>query len=375
MSARMSGRIVTRVRGRVRRELARRLAPAAAPAPAPPPRFGPALAALTLKAALGPDLTDNFDPLRHPDGPPPGLPADAAAGHLGELVADPDLEWFYNALADDVSRELMVHLLAFRLLGATKVRIPMSGERTGPQVWEFARSLRQAESVVDLGFLGWRGDRYDLSPIGTPFVLETHLSAIAQLVTDQYRSPQHPEVGVRAGDVVVEAGGAWGDTALHLASIAGPAGRVKSFEFEPSNLERFHANLALNPDLAPRIEIDQRALWHTSGERLSIVPFGPATRVAEGGELDIPSVAIDDLGLARLDLLKLDIEGAELDALKGARRTLLRDRPRLAISLYHRPEDWTTIPRFIDGLGVGYRFSLGHFTVHSEETVLFAWVP
>jgi FkbM family methyltransferase len=181
-------------------------------------------------------------------------------------------------------------------------------------------------------------------------------------------------VGVRAGDVVIDGGGAWGDTALYFAHAAGPQGRVRTFEFEPANLERLRANLGLNPELAARVEIDERALWHASGERLAIVPFGPGTKIAAGGELDVPSAAIDDLGLERVDFIKLDIEGAELAALRGARATLVRDRPRLAISLYHRPEDWTTIPRFLDGLGVGYRFSLGHFTVHTEETVLFAWI-
>jgi FkbM family methyltransferase len=363
---------VTRA-GDLMRRVANRLRPPM-PGSAPAARFGRALAAKTLEAALGPDLADNNDPLRHPNGAPPGLPPHEAACALGDLVADPDLEWFYGALADDTSRELMLHLFAFRLLGAAKVRIPLSGGRTREEVWEQARPLRTAEGVVDLGFLGWRGDRYDLTPLGYPFVMDAHFLAVAQLVLEQYRCPQHPEVGVHPGDVVIEGGGCWGDTALYLAHQAGPQGRVRTFEFEPANLERLRANLALNPDLAARVEVDERALWHASGERLAIVPFGPGTKIADGGELDVPSAAIDDLGLERVDFIKLDIEGAELAALTGARRTLLRDRPRLAVSLYHRPEDWTTIPRFLDGLGVGYRFSLGHFTVHMEETMLFAWV-
>lgn len=86
--------------------------------------------------------------------------------------------------------------------------------------------------------------------------------------------------------------------------------------------------------------------------------------------------AIDDtpgaLGLERIDFIKLDIEGAELRALQGAEQVLRRDRPRLAIAIYHLFNDCTDIPAFLDGLGVGCRFSLGHFTVHHCETVLFA---
>jgi hypothetical protein len=65
--------------------------------------------------------------------------------------------------------------------------------------------------------------------------------------------------------------------------------------------------------------------------------------------------------LDRIDFIKLDIEGAELQALKGAEQTLRRHRPRLVIALYHDARDWADIPTYLDGLGLGYCFSLGHF--------------
>jgi hypothetical protein len=68
----------------------------------------------------------------------------------------------------------------------------------------------------------------------------------------------------------------------------------------------------------------------------------------------------------------MDIEGAELGALRGAERTLREFRPRLAISVYHREDDLVEIPRYLDGLGLGYEFFLDHFTIYGEETVLFA---
>ena len=68
----------------------------------------------------------------------------------------------------------------------------------------------------------------------------------------------------------------------------------------------------------------------------------------------------------------MDIEGAELPALKGAEMSIRRFKPKLAISVYHKQEDIWKIQHWIEGLDLGYRFYLRHFTIHAEETVLFA---
>ncbi len=106
---------------------------------------------------------------------------------------------------------------------------------------------------------------------------------------------------------------------------------------------------------------------------------GPATTVVGGaGYARVPSVTVDDLvatGVTdRIDFIKLDIEGAELDAMRGATEVLRAFRPRLALSAYHRSDDLWELARLVDGLDLGYRFALGHFTLHTAETILFGWV-
>ena len=92
-------------------------------------------------------------------------------------------------------------------------------------------------------------------------------------------------------------------------------------------------------------------------------------------ESAIPTLALDDFasryGLFP-NIVKMDIEGAEGRALAGARETLRRYRPALAISIYHCHDDLWKIALFIDGLNAGYRFYLDHYTIHNEETVLYA---
>jgi hypothetical protein len=68
----------------------------------------------------------------------------------------------------------------------------------------------------------------------------------------------------------------------------------------------------------------------------------------------------------------MDIEGAEPVALKGAIKTIKKYRPKLAIAIYHSMNDFVGIPKWIDDLGLGYKLFLGHYTIHSEETVIFA---
>jgi FkbM family methyltransferase len=92
----------------------------------------------------------------------------------------------------------------------------------------------------------------------------------------------------------------------------------------------------------------------------------------EGGAI-VQAVRLDDIakGFAPT-LVKMDVEGAELEALKGMENMLRAHRPDLCLSLYHTPRHLYEIPLFVDSLGLGYRF---HLRVHEHNTfgvVLYA---
>jgi hypothetical protein len=72
-----------------------------------------------------------------------------------------------------------------------------------------------------------------------------------------------------------------------------------------------------------------------------------------------------------IDFIKMDIEGSELKALKGAERTLKRCRPVLAITIYHSPEDFVGIPIYLSSLLDGYTWKLLHQTNEYCETILY----
>jgi hypothetical protein len=81
-----------------------------------------------------------------------------------------------------------------------------------------------------------------------------------------------------------------------------------------------------------------------------------SSKVCSSGE-PITVVPIDDLVQTgeRVTFIKMDVEGAELESLKGAEKTICRDRPKLAVCIYHKREDMVEIPLFIKKLVPDYK--------------------
>lgn len=73
--------------------------------------------------------------------------------------------------------------------------------------------------------------------------------------------------------------------------------------------------------------------------------------------------------LPRVDFIKLDIEGAELEALQGAALTIARWKPRMAISAYHKPEDFWTLQQYIKSLRPDYVFAFRHYGIGYQDPV------
>jgi FkbM family methyltransferase len=329
-----------------------------------------------VSADAGPELLGNVDPMRFPEGFE-DPPREDAPARLAELLRHATgLGLLFDRLERRADRELLIRVLAFRVLGHRRVQLPMTLNRLQGRIARAHAALTE-EKTAPLGLLGWYADDYDLRKLGYPIRLRGFVGAVVQTFDlEQYRCTGPPEVAARAGDIVIDGGGYWGDTALYFAHIVGPAGRVVSFEFEPSNLEALHYNLSLNPQIAQRIDVVSSALWDGAGEEVTVHPFGPGTSIRSDGEARASTDTIDALvgrgDVERVDFIKLDVEGAELPALHGAEATLRRFRPRLAVAAYHKPDDLAAIPEYLAGLEIGYSFQLGHITMHGEETVLFA---
>ena len=103
---------------------------------------------------------------------------------------------------------------------------------------------------------------------------------------------------------------------------------------------------------------------------------GAASRVNPGGEVTAQITTIDNYvfekNLPRVDFIKLDVEGAELDTLRGARKTIARWKPILALSAYHKWDDFWTLMDFVKSIRPDYEWALRHFPEVGEDLPAFS---
>lgn len=279
----------------------------------------------------------------------------------------------YDQLCDEESREKYVELLAYRMLGFTKVKLSLNNGK----FWAARAGIAafRLPEKLPVNFRNGYLELYDLSSSGYDLKLYFVENGIfVDFILQQYN--YNDIVCVGQGDVVIDAGGCWGDTALYFASKG--ASKVFVYEFIPSNIEILKKNISLNKQYEGCISLVDRAVWERSGIDLSYKDQGPSSCVAHAGVYDgiTQTFSIDDLVIEReldaVDFVKMDIEGAELSALKGAANTIRKYRPKLAISVYHKPDDLIIIPEYISSLNPDYVFYLDYYTIVGDEIILYA---
>jgi FkbM family methyltransferase len=286
-------------------------------------------------------------------------------------------EFLYNLLENEPSKNLLIKVLVYRILDHRKVKLPLNTHEYWQSIKLNEKLCKSTNERIKTDFLNWSLYKHDFGYLGFPIKIFTPIGNI--LFNYRVYCLEEPEIKVSENDFVIDAGACWGETALYFAYLAGPEGKVFSFEFIKENIEIFDKNLDLNPDLKSRIELIKHPVFDKSNIELSFASNGPGSAISKNEDEESVkeiTVSIDDLVkrmiIPKVDFIKMDIEGSELKALKGAEKTLKTFKPKLAICLYHNIDDFRTIPEYIHSLNIGYKFYFGHFSIHSEESVLFA---
>lgn len=173
--------------------------------------------------------------------------------------------------------------------------------------------------------------------------------------------------GVRKGDIVLDCGaniGTFTRTALDRG-----ASKVIAIEPAPENLECLRRTFK-DEIASGRVVVYPKGVWHKDDwlelhihhDNSAADSFVIKSKSDEHS-VKVPLTTIDkmvaELGLPRVDFIKMDIEGAEPNALRGGRETLAKYHPRLAMSVYHEPSHPKVVPDLIKAAWSGYRMECG----------------
>jgi len=244
--------------------------------------------------------------------------------------------------------------------------------------------VEHAEAYLDLD----RELGYVLSRVTLRHVLLFHLTTCREM----YRGIERPyhtlyfRSGVftaRRGERFVDCGASIGESISGLLEVTG-FNLDRAWLFEPDRLniktltgviekfERYVPGLARKITLIPSAvgsHAGRVAFRHVGGHGGNVVADPRHAASAEVAEVDMTT--IDASVDAPPTLIKMDVEGFELETLKGAAACITAHRPRLCVSAYHRPGDLIELTRYVLSLRPDYRVDLRHHTTLRWDTCLY----
>lgn len=264
--------------------------------------------------------------------------------------------------------------------------------------YEIATYLKREFGILDKQMFCYTSEVYNRNVLDSKKILENKeniLSVIEQLADEEskkyyigslkmrlQRNPLRIEpnkncriigeyagkVQLQKGDTIIDCGAYTGDTAEMYYNYLD--GECTVFAIEPfqQNYEEMVKRVKLN-NYENNIFPYNYAVSNTEGEAIIAYndeDFAMTTNINhrfEGKQKQVIKMStIDTLFMEKekIDYLKMDIEGEEAKALKGAEKILLRDKPKLMISAYHKIEDFWVIPQLIKAINPEYKIYVGH---------------
>lgn len=168
-----------------------------------------------------------------------------------------------------------------------------------------------------------------------------------------------------AGDIAID-GGAY-DCATSIA-FAECGAKVFAFEMNAANFKNCQWRLARYG--SSNVTLENMGLSNRATED-HYSAIGAASHKDSNGELTAKFIDLDSYiaqkNLPRVDYIKLDVEGAELDVLHGAAQTIKRCKPKMAVSAYHQSDDLWVLARYIKSLRPDYEFEFRHYRIDGTD--------
>ena len=292
----------------------------------------------------------------------------------------------YQILDDAYSKELYKSLVLYKLLGHLHVKLPTNNF----QHWENRKKASSLASVPSKfkykSLFGELRHFDDVQFAGSRLAVDCWPANLAWSFFIKAYFFERDNIIIRPapGDYIIDAGACFGDTALAFAVTAGNDGFVYSFDPLESHGKIITHNIDQNQETIRNIRLFSCGL----GDKCMDATSAPESEHGLEAGFSIDSAPdqsaysvrtidslVDSGDIKKIDFVKMDIEGYELRALKGAARAISRFKPKLAISIYHRNEDMYEIAQYVHDLGLGYKLFIDLYTIHTEELILYAVVP
>lgn len=195
----------------------------------------------------------------------------------------------------------------------------------------------------------------------------------AMLEWEQYFDPDI--IKLHEDEVFVDAGVLNLGTSLRFMEECQKS-HIQNFKihaFEPDGASYVRCMNMLQNMPEADIKLYNAGLWSEDTTLYFAEMGNGASRISkEKTGTSINTVALDDCVSGPVTFIKMDIEGSELEALKGSREIIQKYRPRLAICVYHKKEDLVEIPSYIKELVPEYKLYIRHYSNDAGETVLYA---
>jgi FkbM family methyltransferase len=200
------------------------------------------------------------------------------------------------------------------------------------------------------------------------FRLTADIGVIAPIVDWDVYAPKDL-VSFSSDEVYVDAGAFDGDSiCVFMDRVGDRFSRVIAFEPDPQTYGRLVEKFAGDP----RIHALPKGVYSHAGHLRFVNDGSRGAIFAHEGSVEIPVTTLDEeLADGRVTFVKMNIEGAEMEALRGGAKAISRWGPRLAISAYHRPSDLWQIPFLIRELRPQYRLALRQHDAGAIETVAY----
>lgn len=176
-------------------------------------------------------------------------------------------------------------------------------------------------------------------------------------------------------EAYVDIGACDGDTLRDfLARADGRFARYVALEPDPANLKTLRASIPAS--FANKVAVVPQAAGAVRGTVSFVGNLGGESRVGSGGDITAEVAPLDEIVAGQpVTAIKVDVEGYEAEVLEGARQTLARCRPKLALSVYHKIPDLWTLPLWLKRQGCEYRYRMRHHTPEIYDTVLYCLPP